>query len=432
MALLIRVMSAGLIFVTQVFLARWMGLYHFGIFLAVWAWMLVVGNLAPLGLSIAAQRFIPEYTKQKAFDRLRGFVGGSRWLVFSVATLVAVAGLLAIRMLEPRIEPDKVLPFYIACVALPFYALSNMLEGIAQSYNWVNLAFVPSYLLGPFLLTALMAIAHFAGLPTDAVAALTAAAVSTWAAVIIQLFVLERRLAKVVERGRKVYDVKAWLKTSLPIFAGRGFYTILISADVLVLQLFRPPEDVALYYAAAKILGLVALVYFSVAAASGNKFAEYRVAGDPAALSAFVAASVRMTFWPSLVVTAVILALGRPFLWLFGPDFVAAYPLMFVLAIGVLARASVGPAERLLNMLGEQRACALVYAATLGVCLAISVFLIPRYGAYGAAIAMSAAIVVESCLLFVIARRRLALHIFVWRPRAKERNGGANAVLPAE
>ena len=35
---------------------------------------------------------------------------------------------------------------------------------------------------------------------------------------------------------------------------------------------------------------------------------------------------------------------------------------MFILAIGLLARATVGPVERLLNMLGEQRACALVYA----------------------------------------------------------------------
>ena len=35
---------------------------------------------------------------------------------------------------------------------------------------------------------------------------------------------------------------------------------------------------------------------------------------------------------------------------------------MFIFAIGMLARAAVGPAERFLNMLGEQRACAFVDA----------------------------------------------------------------------
>ena len=36
---------------------------------------------------------------------------------------------------------------------------------------------------------------------------------------------------------------------------------------------------------------------------------------------------------------------------------------MLILAVGLMARASLGPVERLLNMLGEQRACAPVYAA---------------------------------------------------------------------
>ena len=54
--------------------------------------------------------------------------------------------------------------------------------------------------------------------------------------------------------------------------------------------------------------------------------------------------------------------MGRPLLSLFGPRFVDGYHLMFILAVGLMARAAVGPVERLLNMLGEQRACAAVYA----------------------------------------------------------------------
>ena len=81
------------------------------------------------------------------------------------------------------------------------------------------------------------------------------------------------------------------------------------------------------------------------------------------ALAELAASTVRWTFWPSLLAIALILAFGKPILWLFGPDFEAGYPLMFILAIALVARAAVGPAERVLNMLGEQRRCALVYAA---------------------------------------------------------------------
>jgi O-antigen/teichoic acid export membrane protein len=155
-----------------------------------------------------------------------------------------------------------------------------------------------------------------------------------------------------------------------------------------------------------------------VAAAVGHRFAACHAAGDRAALEVLAASSVRWTFWPSLAATLLILALGRPILWLFGPNFTAGYPLMFVLALSLMARAAVGPAERVLNMLGEQRACALIYAGAFAVNLAGAFLLAPRYGGLGVAAAMAAAITLESGLLFVVARWRLGLHLFIWQPRA--------------
>jgi O-antigen/teichoic acid export membrane protein len=212
-----------------------------------------------------------------------------------------------------------------------------------------------------------------------------------------------------------VYAPKTWLATSLPIFMVESFYLLLTYTDVLMLQQFRPPGEVAIYYASAKTLALVAFVSFSVAAAVAHRFSEYHVAGDRERLAAFLADSIRWTFWPSLAATALILALGRPFLSLFGPAFVDGYPIMFVLAIGLLARAAVGPVERLLNMLGEQNACAAVYALAFAINLGGCLVLIPRFGGLGAALATSAALAVESILLFTVTKRRLGLHVFIWR-----------------
>jgi len=87
---------------------------------------------------------------------------------------------------------------------------------------------------------------------------------------------------------------------------------------------------------------------------------------------------------------------------------------MFILAVGLLARAAIGPVERLLNMLGEQRVCALVYAGAFGVNIGLCFALIPWLGMLGAAIATASALVTESVLLFTVTRRRLGLHAFVW------------------
>ena len=87
---------------------------------------------------------------------------------------------------------------------------------------------------------------------------------------------------------------------------------------------------------------------------------------------------------------------------------------MFVLAVGLLARSAIGPIERLLNMLGEQRICALVYAAAFGVNIGLCIVLIPYFGMLGAAIATASALVTESVLLFTATRQRLGFHVFVW------------------
>ena len=61
------------------------------------------------------------------------------------------------------------------------------------------------------------------------------------------------------------------------------------------------------------------------------------------------------------------------------PTFDAGYAVMFILAVGMLARAAVGPAERLLNMLGERKQCAGVYAVAFAINLALCAALDPAH-----------------------------------------------------
>jgi O-antigen/teichoic acid export membrane protein len=419
MAFIIRVAAAGVVFVSQIVLARWMGGTEFGIYVSVWTWLLLAGDTVHLGLPLTAQRFIPEYTHRNDFDTLRGFLIGSRWITFGLATAFALAGAIGIFLLRPWLDPKTVLPFYLACVSLPFYALALMCDGLARSYNWIGLAIAPHSLLRPIVLFALMALAYVAGYPIDAATTMIALAAAIWSTSLLQLILVDRRLAGVVPRGPRAYDIRRWFSVSLPIIVMWAFYTALAYADVLVLQQFRPPVEVAHYYAALKTLLLVGFIHFSVSAAVAHQFTALHVAGDRAELSAFVTRSVRWTFWPSLAATLIMLALGKPLLWLFGPDFVAGYPFMFILAIGLMARAAVGPAERLLNMLGEQRICAVIYALAFAVNAGACMVLAPRYGGLGAACATSFAIVLESTLLSLAAKRRLGLHLFVWRPAAR-------------
>lgn len=71
-------------------------------------------------------------------------------------------------------------------------------------------------------------------------------------------------------------------------FVVESFNLMLTYVDIITLEHFRSPDDVAVYYAGARLLAIVAFVYFAIAGATTHKFTEYHVSGDRQRLAAFV------------------------------------------------------------------------------------------------------------------------------------------------
>jgi O-antigen/teichoic acid export membrane protein len=411
----VRVASAAIAYVTQIALARWMGSFDYGIYVLVWTWVLVLGNLSGLGFQGAAQRFVPQHREHGETAELRGFLIASRAVGFLAATLVAAAGIGLVLALGERVESYYVWPLILALVCLPLFTLTEVQDGLARCFDAPGLALLPPYVLRPLLILAFMAAAHELGYATNASTALIAAIAATWTAGLLQFALLTLRLRRSVERGPASFRPALWFAASLPLFVADGTHVLLYNIDVLFLSFFAGPEDVAVYFAVTKTLVLGAFVGFAVGAAVGHRFGEYHAAGDRERLAAFAIKACHWAFWPTLAAVLVMLLLGRPFLWLFGPNFVAGYSLMFILSVGLLARAAIGPAERLLAALGHSGLLAWLTLATLVVAVVAHLALVPPYGATGAAIAVVVTAVVDTLLLVVAVKRATGLSVGVWR-----------------
>jgi O-antigen/teichoic acid export membrane protein len=410
----IRVFSAALAYLAQIVLARWMGGAEYGTYVYVWTWVLLLGSVMDFGISTSAQKIIPEYRARDEQALLRGFLTGSRWMAFLVSALVSLALMGLVKALSPWIDPEAVRPLYIGCVTLPAFVVANTQDGIARSHDWMQLGLMPQFIVRQGLIIAMTGSAFVLGFDLGASTAMLASAAAVWVAMSGQMLVLNRRLDAHVAPGPKAYDFRGWLAVSLPILLVEGFYLLLSYTDVLVLQQFRPSEEVGVYYAVIKTLALVSFIHYAMSATTAHRFAAYNAAGDRERLSAYVAHAIKWTFWPSLAATALLLSFGKPLLWLFGPRFVAGYDIMFIAAIGLVGRAAIGPVERLLNMLGHQNVCAAAYASAFVMNLVLCVLLVPRFGGHGAAAATSISLVFETVLLFWIVRRRLGLHVLAF------------------
>jgi O-antigen/teichoic acid export membrane protein len=410
----IRVISAAFAYLSQILLARWMGGSDYGIYVYVWTWVLLLGSLMDFGISASAQKIIPEYRTRGEGALLRGFLASSRWMTFVVSAAASVLLAAVVKLLSPWIEAGAIVPLYIGCLTLPAFVVANTQDGIARSHDWMQLGLMPQFIVRQALIIGFTAGFFVLGFQLGATAAMVASAGAVWIAMIGQMLVLNRRLSRHIEPGPKAYDVRGWLAISLPILLVESFYLLLSYTDVLVLQQFRPSEEVGIYFAVVKTLALVSFIHYAMSATTAHRFAEYNALGDKARLSAYVAHAINWTFWPSLTATMVLLAFGKPLLWLFGPQFVLGYDIMFISAIGLVVRAAIGPVERLLNMLGHQHICAVAYALAFAMNVALCVALVPRYGGHGAAAATSFSLTFETALLFWIVRRRLGLHVLAF------------------
>lgn len=411
---IIRVFSAGLAYFSQVLLARWMGGSDYGVYVYAWTWVLLLGCMMDLGIAGSAQKLIPEYRAAGQTALLRGFLSGSRWLTFAVAIVFALLAAGLVWLLSPWIGADTVVPLYVGCLTLPAFVVANVQDGLARSHDWMRLGLMPQFVVRQSLIIGFTAGALGLGFQLTATEAMLASAAAVWIAMTGQMIALNRRLATTVEPGPKTHDVPGWLAVSLPILLVESFYLLLSYTDVLMLQQFRSSEEVGVYFAVVKTLALVSFIHYAMSAVTAHRFTQYHASGDTERLSAYVAYAIKWTFWPSLVATLVLLALGKPLLWLFGAQFTGGYGIMFVAAIGLVVRAAIGPVERLLNMLGHQHYCAMAYATSFAMNVLLCFMLVPRYGGYGAAASTSLSLVFETVLLFWITRRRLGLHVFVF------------------
>jgi len=230
------------------------------------------------------------------------------------------------------------------------YGLLHVQDGIARSITGQSRA-RPPYVIRQLLLLALLGGAYLLGYRTDAPPASPPRDLDLDHRA-RQMVFLNRKLAAAIGKGSKVYEVGRWWRFAADVH-GRRLYLLLMYVDVLMLKHFRSPER-SRFITPPQDAGLVAFVYFAVAAASSTNSPNILPPATPAPLR-----SPRRFHSLDLLAS---LAAPSPFSPPRGcrccgcsRQYVQGYSLMFALAIGFLARAAIGPARRFPTCWGTEK-----------------------------------------------------------------------------
>jgi O-antigen/teichoic acid export membrane protein len=392
-----------MLFLSQLLLAAWMGAEDFGIYSFAWACVAILGTLAGLGMPGTSVRFIAKYDAEGDPSRLRGLLRFCRvntLLAAMITTLLAMAVVAAFPG-ESRYSDALCLSF----LAIPFLAFLNLDAAFARGFNWMTRSAIAEQIARPAILILLGCLVVVFVTDPEAGHFVVACVVAYVIAWLVQHFWVRRAVGARVMPGERRVERSEWLAMSAGMLLLNGSQTIRLNTDPLLVGVMLQPADVAIYTAAMRTATLVSFVMMVAGVVAQPRISALHALRSDRELSRFLTATTRGVFLVSLAIGLLLAVAGRSILALFGPEFVAGYPVLLVLVAAHVLAASMGPLTSALVMTGRQAWAAAIHAAALPVSAVLSVALIALLGLIGAALAAAASLILTQVVLYLLVRR---------------------------
>ena len=152
-ALAIKILSAGILYGSQVLLARWLGTTAYGIYDYVNAVGVFLAFIAGLGLPIVVLRLSSEYITRQDWSRLNGIILGGWQQTLIVSLVISGCGTVVLWQLYVADYLDTyAMPLMVGIWAVPIVALMNLQTEIVRAFQKMVLAYAPAQILQPLLL----------------------------------------------------------------------------------------------------------------------------------------------------------------------------------------------------------------------------------------------------------------------------------------
>ncbi|NEQ10362.1 MAG: oligosaccharide flippase family protein [Moorea sp. SIO4E2] len=393
-ALIIKASGLVLIYVMQIFLARWMGRTEYGIYEYVVAWSLFLAIPAGLGLPRTSMRLISEYRVKQDWGSLRGILRGSWLLTMVVSTLLCLGVAGIILLLNHYHSFVYATPMLIAMGLIPLQALVQLQLETTRAMNDIALAYAPYQVIWPVLVLCGGLIILQKNHSLTSLPMIEVATVMLLVVVVSQSWLLREKVDREIEPASPVYDYRTWIGISVILLIQRTFLTILDETDIIMVGSLIGPAAAGMYNAAAKTALWVSFVLEIMVMVAGPAFVTLYTQGDMEGLQKVVSRVTIWIFWPSAVIGVCLLAFTQPVLSIFGRDFMAASLSLKVLILGRLVDSLCGTVACLMVMTGNQNKSLPVFGCSALINLVLNAIAIPRFGMLGAAMTTTFTLVI--------------------------------------
>ncbi len=415
-AFVIQAMGVSLGYLLQVILARVMNHEEYGLYIYVLTWATICGVICNLGIPVAVLRFIPQYTIQGDWGRFQGVIRGSSRLTFAVSIGMSLLGTVVVLSINSYARLENLTVILFGVWTVPLLALENLQGNLFRGGRQMVAAYGPSKVLRPLLfMGGVGAMLLWEGSQKLTSLFVFIITIVTYLILVFsQQVLIQRDLLTQGKREKPIYEFRSWLRVSLPLLLITGFVIILYQTDILMIGVLLGPSEVGVYNAATKTSYLALFVYTAIEAIGAPTIASLYTKGDRVQMQKVVTTMAHLVFWPTMVVTLLLIAFGNYILGLFGAEFVAAQWSLTILVLGQLVNAATGPVGYMLDLTDHQDQSARVRCCTAVINLVLNYILIPKFGIVGAAIATAIAVSLDNLVIYFLVVKYIGFHASIF------------------
>lgn len=406
----LKLLSLSLTLGTSIVLARALGPEGFGQYAFITSLLIVLALPLDQGMRQLITREVASYDHQNQWPLFRGLLHRAhQWVLLGAALIILILGGLAASRAEWRLD-DRWTLLLAGLAMLPFLGLNALRGATLAGLGNVVKAQIPELLIRPGTHLAIAVLLLAGGLlnPMSAIISQTAAAVIAF---IVGTLLLRKHWPAQAQGIEPAYHNSAWVRSWAP-------FTLLMAASmlnsqigILLLGWLGTDAQVAALRIADRGAQLVAMSLMVVNLVIGPHITRAYRESDQHRLQRLCTQSARAALAVALPIALPLILFSGPVVaYVFGTAYVdlASTPLA-VLAAAQVINVAFGSVGMFLTMSGHERDTLMgqIFALILNVVAAF--FLIPSYGANGAAYAAAIGLITWNIILAFKLVQRLGI-----------------------
>ncbi len=402
--------------VSQILVVRYLSQDAYGAFAYALSVGMITEVVAAFGMRRGVARFMPIYHEHGDLQRAAGVFVLALSTVLSCGTavilIVAAFRGIIVGSFDDTASATAVLVLLTGLSVAG--ALGTLLDGVFAVFSRARAIALRRFVAAPLfrLVAVLLIVAQGENVVVLAAAYLVAGLLGLGMyGPLLPPILREHGIARHLRPGRFVIPARTVFRFTVPLLASDLTSVALISSGAIVLGLLAAPADVAEFRAVlplattmSYILSSFGLLLVPIAARLYARSAADELNEVYWRTAAWTAALAFPIFLTCVVLASPLVTL------LFGGAYSSAAGVLAVLALGVFIDTSAGHNELLLGVFGRVRLIVIANVVAIAVNVVLVIVLAPRYGAVGAAIATSAALISLNAIRQIGLARETDIH----------------------